>query len=389
MNNKKSFETPVFVLLVGGIGCFLMSFVLMGLSPWTTLKNITRTAEATSSNPYFDEATQSSSSIGRGRKLYIKEACWHCHSQFVRPVAGEPFRYGPPSTAWEGIHDVPHLYGTRRVGPDLSREAGRRSDDWHFAHLYNPRFVVPESVMPGYPWYFEKTDDGVRPTQEARDLIAYMQYLGNAYRQDIQSIIYPEEFAIFGAPKSSEASERRGAELFTQNCVGCHGEQADGNGNARGFLQPVPANLTQRYVAPSEVYMILYRGVLGSAMPSYGEMPERDLWAIAHYVAKLGSYVKQEEVSQMNFKTVEDGARIYRSRCLVCHGENGDGTGIASAALHPRPKDFTRRVYSKQLFGTIVRNGVAGTAMPPFPDLTDQQIYALSNYLTSNFHDER
>ena len=98
MSEGKRYETYFFVLLFGGLGCFLLSFVFMGLAPWTSLKNVTRQATAEMTNPYYDEKGELNS-IGRGRQLYLKEACWHCHSQFVRPVAGEPFRYGPPSTA--------------------------------------------------------------------------------------------------------------------------------------------------------------------------------------------------------------------------------------------------------------------------------------------------
>jgi cytochrome c oxidase cbb3-type subunit II len=117
----------------------------------------------------------------RGRDLYIREGCWHCHSQYVRPVSNENLMYGPVSTPgeYQTVLHRPQLFGTRRVGPDLSREAGKRSNDWHYAHLYKPVSVVPESVMPTYPWYFNVAADGtVTPTEDAVALVAYLQNLG-------------------------------------------------------------------------------------------------------------------------------------------------------------------------------------------------------------------
>lgn len=87
-----------------------------------------------------------------GRDLYIREGCVGCHSQMVRPFRAETERYGHYSVAGEFIYDRPFLWGSKRTGPDLHRVGGRYSDDWHRAHLINPRDVVPESIMPGYPW---------------------------------------------------------------------------------------------------------------------------------------------------------------------------------------------------------------------------------------------
>jgi len=95
-----------------------------------------------------------------GRDLYIREGCVGCHSQMVRPFRAETERYGHYSVAGESVYDHPFLWGSKRTGPDLARVGGRYSDDWHRAHLYNPRNVVPESKMPSYPWLVEKTLDG-------------------------------------------------------------------------------------------------------------------------------------------------------------------------------------------------------------------------------------
>ena len=87
-----------------------------------------------------------------GRDIYVREGCYNCHSQMIRPFRAEALRYGPYSVAGEFVYDHPHQWGSKRTGPDLHRVGGRYSDDWHRAHLINPRDVVPESNMPAYPW---------------------------------------------------------------------------------------------------------------------------------------------------------------------------------------------------------------------------------------------
>lgn len=95
-----------------------------------------------------------------GRDIYIREGCNVCHTQMVRPLRAETERYGHYSVAGEFVYDHPFLWGSKRTGPDLARVGGRYSDDWHRAHLMNPRDVVPESNMPAFPWLFENTLDG-------------------------------------------------------------------------------------------------------------------------------------------------------------------------------------------------------------------------------------
>ena len=87
-----------------------------------------------------------------GRDVYVREGCYLCHSQMIRPFRAETERYGHYSVAGEFVYDRPFQWGSKRTGPDLHRVGGRYSDDWHRVHLMNPRDVVPESVMPGFPW---------------------------------------------------------------------------------------------------------------------------------------------------------------------------------------------------------------------------------------------
>jgi cytochrome c oxidase cbb3-type subunit 2 len=95
-----------------------------------------------------------------GRDVYIREGCYTCHSQMIRPFRSETERYGPYSLAGESVYDHPFQFGSRRTGPDLARVGGRYSDEWHRVHLINPRDVVPESNMPRFPWLADASVDG-------------------------------------------------------------------------------------------------------------------------------------------------------------------------------------------------------------------------------------
>jgi cytochrome c oxidase cbb3-type subunit 2 len=92
-----------------------------------------------------------------GRDVYVREGCYLCHSQMIRPFRAETERYGHYSLAGEFVYDRPFQWGSKRTGPDLHRVGGRYSDEWHRVHLNNPRDVVPESIMPGYPWFEKAT----------------------------------------------------------------------------------------------------------------------------------------------------------------------------------------------------------------------------------------
>ena len=91
-----------------------------------------------------------------GRDIYVREGCYNCHSQMIRPFRAETLRYGPYSVAGESVYDHPFQWGSKRTGPDLARVGGKYSDEWHRIHLNNPRDLVPESNMPAYSW-LEKT----------------------------------------------------------------------------------------------------------------------------------------------------------------------------------------------------------------------------------------
>lgn len=105
-----------------------------------------------------------------GRDVYVREGCYNCHSQMVRTLRFETERYGHYSLAGESVYDRPFQWGSKRTGPDIARVGGRYSDDWHRVHLINPRDVVPESNMPGFPWLADNKVDGAEVEYRMRAL---------------------------------------------------------------------------------------------------------------------------------------------------------------------------------------------------------------------------
>jgi cytochrome c oxidase cbb3-type subunit 2 len=125
-----------------------------------------------------------------GRDVYVREGCYNCHSQMIRPFRAETERYGHYSVAGEFVYDRPFQWGSKRTGPDLARVGGRYSDEWHRAHLNNPRELVPESNMPGYPWLARTKVDPKETMAKMRAL----QRLGDPYA-DIEIEQAPEQVA--------------------------------------------------------------------------------------------------------------------------------------------------------------------------------------------------
>ncbi len=185
------------IMLLAGLGCFALAGLLAGYLPVAHLSKVEfKTLDQVAPFPsldfqdlarrypeqfkkYYGEPTKEKfhEALRLGRDRYISEACWHCHSQFVRPVSNEDLRFGKVSWAEEYRNEMflPHLFGTRRVGPDLIRESGRHGNDWHVAHFYDPTLVAPESVMPRYSWFF----DGDKPNKVGIAMVTYMQWLGS------------------------------------------------------------------------------------------------------------------------------------------------------------------------------------------------------------------
>jgi cbb3-type cytochrome oxidase cytochrome c subunit len=199
------FESKTGVFLIAGLGSFALAFVSNAVLPILMYRHLPeKTVEETVNyrvmthfadlherypaqfekhanlKPNQPVTVELASQLLReGRKIYIGEGCFHCHSQFVRPVSNETRRFGPVSKSWEYQNELqrPVLFGTRRVGPDLIRESNKRSNDWHAVHFFRPRDTSPGSVMPEYPWFYDE-NTSAKPNRRGLAIILYMQWLG-------------------------------------------------------------------------------------------------------------------------------------------------------------------------------------------------------------------
>jgi hypothetical protein len=186
------------IFLVAGVIFFAFSFISSGLVPWILMNRVPTKSlddiakdipkefyELAKEYPaefkeHYGEANAASfkEALEMGRDIYIAEACWHCHSQMVRPVSNEELRFGKISYAaeYQNVLQLPQMMGTRRVGPDLIRESGKHTNDWHMAHFFKPTNVAPVSVMPEFTWFFDKDK---RPNKKGLAMVTYMQWLGS------------------------------------------------------------------------------------------------------------------------------------------------------------------------------------------------------------------
>jgi cytochrome c oxidase cbb3-type subunit 2 len=304
----------------------------------------------------------------RGRSVYIREGCWYCHSQYVRPVAGEELRWGPVAEAGEYAYDLPHLLATRRIGPDLSRVGWKYSDDWHYAHYWNPRLAVPDSIMPRFPWLFVQVRVPVQATAEGLELPwtpALAPYFTGRTGNPIR--IFPNDAGIAFVPPA-----------------------ADGRWPLDGWPVLDATPFKGRPPALGSVLLVL---------------PTREAVGLVRYVQKLGMNrgawrevfePQNVAVSAMRGPEGEDlrarGEEVYRQRCAGCHGREGHGNGPAAAFLSPRPRDFTAGVFKFRttpsgslptdgdLFRTVTR-GVRWTAMPTWHELAAKDRRAVVSFI--------
>jgi cytochrome c oxidase cbb3-type subunit 2 len=303
-----------------------------------------------------------------GRSVYIREGCWYCHSQYVRPVAGEERRWGPVSEAGEYIWDLPHLLATRRIGPDLSRVGLKYADDWHYAHLWDPRLVVRDSMMPAFRWLFDELLVPVRREGDEARLDATPALRSVFTLDPVKPIVlFPDESGLtFVAPR------------------GDGGHPLDGT--------PVldVAHLEGRAAIPPTLRLIV---------------PTRELVGLARYVQKLGTsrgvwrdvftpHIATPPTAQIptDDDALARGRAVYERRCLGCHGARGDGNGKAATFLSPRPRDFTAAVFKfrstpsgtlptdADLYRTLTR-GVRWTAMPAWHEVPDADRRAVIAYV--------
>ena len=200
------FESKSGILLLGGLGFFLLAFLSNALVPILLYQDLPeQSIDELAKNQnliyqfedlsvrypdqfqkYYGQASHEnlSKALALGHKVYVAEGCWHCHSQFVRPVSNESVRWCKVASSdeYQNILNRPVMWGTRRVGPDLSREGGRRGNDWHAVHFFDPASLSPGSPMPKYPWFYAD-DDPSKPNQRGLAIITYVQWLGSWLEQ--------------------------------------------------------------------------------------------------------------------------------------------------------------------------------------------------------------
>lgn len=372
------------VASVGGVGFFGLSMLLLGVWPGRVLEDETRRLSPAHPLPLSD-------SEQRGRQIYSREGCAYCHTQQIRFVPVDVKRFGAPTQAWETRFDFPHLWGTRRIGPDLSREGQVRSEDWHFAHLYAPRSIVRDSVMPAYPSLFDGGAD--RPRQAARDLVTYLQSLGRARElagPEAEARLHDAAAPIHDMPMhdkpmvnatelnahpararhegptpvlASTPVTAQGKDLYARNCGGCHGERGAGDGPGASTLRPRPANLAAHHYAWDHLSSTLEHGVPGTAMSAWRDLPLVDRAAIAAVVQSWEDKLPQPNVPQ---GTLELGRKVYAANCAQCHGPNGAGDGSAARKIRIRPASLRAARPSVAIAVRALREGVEGTPMAPW-----------------------
>jgi cytochrome c oxidase cbb3-type subunit I/II len=428
----------------------------------------------------------------RGRQVYTIEGCWYCHSQYVRPVTGETRRWGPVTQAGEYAFDLPHLFSTRRIGPDLSRVGLKFSNAWHLAHFWDPRVLSPDSIMPRFSDLFEGPyrakivagPDGTRTlektaateklfdfnsdrkllltpnadgllfvpqrgqspviftpnkeytgevvtlvaeTEDLTALVAYMQKLGTnrgMWRDRFEPQLL-EASQVF-VPRSAEWIAH-GKQVYERRCLGCHGVKGDGNGPAAAFMQQDrPRNFTlgvfKFRLTPTgslpddgDLLRTITRGVRGTAMPSWHELPQKDQLAVIQYIkyelaadrsdpAKPYLYFVEEplkppiyigEPPKPSPQLIARGKEAWQqAKCWECHGQTGRGDGEKAAGLKddlgfPIPPanlttgQFKSGASVRDIFRTMT-TGLSGTPMPSFQaTMSEEDRWALSYFVLS------
>ncbi len=356
-----------FYALAAGFFCITLAAFVQGvlpmLEPQSRSTRVTKVVRTDLGELKWmeDHATDYTALQQRGRKVYTREGCWYCHSQYIRPVTGETRRWGPVTQAGEYAFDMPHLFSTRRIGPDLSRVGLKFSDAWHLAHFWNPRMLSPDSIMPRFSALF----DGPVKAKIITDAD------GN---KTVEKTAATEKLFDFGSDKKV---------LLTPN--------------ADGLLYVPERGRYPVIFTPNDEYA-------GEVLSLVTE--SEDLKALIAYLQKLGINrgkwrdvfePQRMEASQVSLPRSEEwidyGKNVYERRCLGCHGVKGDGNGPAAAFIQTdRPRNFTLGVFKFRLTpsgsmpddGDLLRTitrGVRGTSMPTWHELLEKDRLAVIQYI--------
>ncbi|WP_164937394.1 c-type cytochrome [Bradyrhizobium nanningense] len=371
----------------------------------------------------------------RGRDVYVSEGCFYCHTQQVRPLSGDkPF--GRPSAPGDYAYQTTELLGSERTGPDLSNIGTRQSSSiWQYIHLYQPRAVVPQSIMPAFPWLFRVVDElppgekavplppqfapggVVVPNDDGKALAAYLLSLKQPALVPTQSGAAP--LSPTTEPLGFDAT--KGAALFADNCASCHG--AEGKG-VPGTFPPLAGDPVVSAANPTAHISAVLRGLSGKVinvqkyeaqMPAFADQladqqiadiinHERSSWgnrgaliSAADVVAARANEplpkqaTSPEQVSPIATPTpsfdAAEGSKLFADNCAACHGAEGKGV---PGTLPPLAGDQVVNATDPAEHITAVLRGLSGKAingqkyeveMPPFADrLSDQQIADIINH---------
>jgi len=487
------------VALVAGVGFFFLALITQGVLPFLEPSATTTHVTAVIRNDLGQlkwmetSATDYTPLERQGRQVYLREGCWYCHSQYVRPVTGETRRWGPVSEAGEYAYDVPHLFGTRRIGPDLTRVGLKYGDEWHLAHFWDPRMLTPESIMDPYRGLFDAPSQAVKvvagtdsgktlernavteklfsfaskeqvkltpneagllfvpldaqgkypviwtpnkeftggsvklavETKDVEALIAYVQKLG-MNRGKWRDLFEPQQMDGAGVsmPRSQEWIEH-GQEVYERRCLGCHGAHGDGNGPAATFMYKQRPRIFSQGVfkfrltesslpTDGDLLRTITRGVRGTAMPPWYDLPLNDRLAVIQYIKYVLAVDRSSGDKPVEFFADSPGEPLYippppapssamvahgkdiwvQAKCWECHGETGKGDGQKAAGLTDdpgfpiRPANLRAGQFKSgssvtDIFRTISR-GLSGTPMPSYGDaFPDADRWALAYYILS------
>ena len=249
-----------------------------------------------------------SARIEAGRKVYIRNGCVYCHTQYVRP---QDWDIGAERIAQSGDYyrDRPVLLGSERTGYDLSQEGGEHPRDWHYAHFMNPRYTRPRSLMPSFAYEGDRnlaaltaylqSQGGTMAAGRMRNQTRFGAEAAAAFRRGpddnvrwLHSRVPKEWRAMPTASPVTTASVARGEKVYQDYCMGCHGPVGDGNGPAAKYLVPTPLNfptlrrhlIDGRYIGGILYYQIM-NGVTGTAMPYFKkDLESAKIWDVGNYI---------------------------------------------------------------------------------------------------------
>ncbi len=420
------YSRPSGVFIVAGIAFFFLAVVIQGILPSILPQTYNPTVISASTGQTIQVADYTPLER-KGRQVYIREGCWYCHSQFVRPVTGEDARWGPVSQAGEYVYDQPQMLSTRRIGPDLLRVGGKYDNDWHAAHYWNPRDVVPDSVMPRFPWLFKQSDGKSAPefNDDGQALVAYLQKLGTSigdWRETFSSTRLTS-----GAALQSSSMEKaqdllpRGKQVYMRRCIGCHGVKGDGNGPSARFLSPKPRDFTSGIFkfrstvgdanslpSDEDLFVTISHGLWGTAMPPWYEISAQERLAVIQYLKTFSARWKTEqpgaaiqipEEPPVTMESIARGKQQFETVCAACHGLGGLGDGVPAGVFSDtwgnpiNPANFTLPAGAPggvklghdghHIYKTIT-TGIGGTPMPSFAtSFTPAQTWDIVHYVQS------